>query len=208
MFDDLGAYARALGVKVELRSRLTELGPGPTIVATTLESARVLLKDDSLRWPSGRTVLLDLGLRWARRDAFVVSDLDSCGWLERFTAPDPTLAPRGESLVQVQMPIGPQETKVDGLARLERLADSALPSWRERVTYRREAVAEARTGAVDLPGSTWRDRPAIDRGNGVFLAGDRVAAPGLLSEVSLTSAIRAADLAVTEVGLVARGAAS
>lgn len=196
MFDDLDRYARALGVKVELGSRLTQLGPGPTIVATALESARVLLKDDALQWPSGRAVLLDLGLRRAPRDAFAVSDLDSCGWLERFTAPDPTLAPKGESLVQLQVPIGPHESKAHGVARLEALADSALPSWRERVTYRLEAVADARTGAVDHPGTSWRDRPAIDRGAGVFLAGDRVAAPGLLSEVSLTSAIRAAQLAV------------
>lgn len=48
------------------------------------------------------------------------------------------------------------------------------------------------TGAVDLPGTTWRDRPAIDRGNGIFLAGDQVAAPGLLSEVAFASASRAA----------------
>lgn len=205
MFDGLHAYATALAVKVELGSRVTELGAGPTIVATSLEAARVLLKDDSLQWPSGRTVLLDLGIRQARRDAFVVSDLDSCGWLETFTVPDPTIAPTGESLVQLQMPIAPKETKIDGVARLEALADTALPGWRERVTYRLEAVADARTGAVDHPGSSWRDRPAIDRGDGIYLTGDRVAAPGLLSEVSLTSAIRAANLAVSRRGPSANG---
>lgn len=47
-------------------------------------------------------------------------------------------------------------------------------------------------GAVDLPGTTWHDRPAIDRGNGIFLAGDQVAVPGLLSEVAFASASRAA----------------
>ena len=44
---------------------------------------------------------------------------------------------------------------------------------------------DARSGALDMPGTTWRDRPAVDRGDGVFLAGDMVAAPGLLAEVSL-----------------------
>ncbi|MDG4865980.1 FAD-dependent oxidoreductase, partial [Streptomyces sp. T-3] len=53
-----------------------------------------------------------------------------------------------------------------------------------------------RTGAVDRPGTTWRDRPAIDRGDGVYLAGDQVAAPGVLSEVSFNSAIEAATLAL------------
>jgi hypothetical protein len=46
---------------------------------------------------------------------------------------------------------------------------------------------------VDLPGTTWRDRPAIDRGEGVFLCGDQVAADGCLAEVSVASAIEAAN---------------
>lgn len=196
VFEDLQRRAKELGVRIELGSRVTEVGPGPTIVATELESARALLRDNSLRWPSGRTALLDLGLSRDLRDAFVVSDLDSCGWLETFSVPDATLAPPSESLVQMQMPISRDETKADGVARLEALADDALPGWRGRLRYRAEAVADARTGAVDYPGSTWRDRPEIDRGDGVFLVGDRVAAPGLLSEVSVASAIRAAEMVV------------
>ena len=46
------------------------------------------------------------------------------------------------------------------------------------------------------PGTSWRDRPAVDRGDGVFLAGDMVAAPGLLSEVSWASALEAGRLAL------------
>ena len=57
-------------------------------------------------------------------------------------------------------------------------------------------MANRRTGALDLPGQTWRDRPAIDRGGGVSLAGDQVAAPGLLSEVSFTSGVTAARMAL------------
>jgi hypothetical protein len=70
-----------------------------------------------------------------------------------------------------------------------------MPGWRERETWRRRQVMAARTGALDLPGTTWRDRPAIDRGEGVFLAGDMVAAPGLLSEVAWASGIEAGGLA-------------
>ncbi|CAM5327807.1 Phytoene dehydrogenase-like protein OS=Streptomyces albaduncus OX=68172 GN=FHS32_004002 PE=4 SV=1 [Streptomyces griseoloalbus] len=36
----------------------------------------------------------------------------------------------------------------------------------------------------------------MDRGDGVYLAGDRVAAPGVLSEVSFTSALTAVSLAL------------
>jgi hypothetical protein len=197
MFDEIAAYARKLGLIIELGSRVSSIGDGITIVATELESARSLLGDDSLDWPSGRAALLDLGVKRDRRDLFVVSDLDTCGWLENFTMPDPTIAPPDEHLVQMQMPIGPQASKADGIARLETIADHALPEWRQRTTYRLESLANARTGAVDLPGSSWRDRPAIDRGDDVYLVGDRVAAPGLLSEVSLNSGIRAAQLALS-----------
>ena len=59
---------------------------------------------------------------------------------------------------------------------------------------------DGRSGALDLPGSSWRDRPAIDRGDGVFLCGDQVAAPGCLAEVSFASAIEAAARALELVG--------
>lgn len=49
---------------------------------------------------------------------------------------------------------------------------------------------------MDLPGTSWRDRPAVDRGDGVYLAGDQVAAPGVLSEVSFNSALAAVSLAL------------
>ena len=55
---------------------------------------------------------------------------------------------------------------------------------------------DGRSGALDFPGSSWRDRPAIDRGGGIFLCGDQTAAPGCLAEVSWASAIQAASLAV------------
>ncbi|MEU1787411.1 NAD(P)-binding protein [Streptomyces sparsogenes] len=191
-------HAWKLGVRIETGSRLDALPTeqGPVIVATQLSAARALLGDTSLTWPSGRTVLVDLAVRTRRGDAFAVSDLDSPGWIERFTAQDPSLAPAGEQLIQGQVPIGPDETRGDGIARAEHLLDLGFPGWRERTVFRREALATGRTGAVDAPGTTWRDRPAIDRGDGVYLAGDQVAAPGLLCEVSFNSALTAATLAL------------
>jgi hypothetical protein len=55
---------------------------------------------------------------------------------------------------------------------------------------------ESRSGPLDYPGKTRRDRPAVDRGDGVYLAGDMVAAPGLLSEVAWASAVEASRLAL------------
>ena len=188
----LATHARALGVTIETGARVVELPAPPVIVATSLDAARRMLGTALPATESGRTVLLDLAVRADRRDAFVVSDLDAAGWLERYTLPDPSLAPPGESLIQAQLPLCDAEGKADGLARLEALVDQALPGWRGRVTWRRHGIANCRTGALDLPGQTWRDRPAVERGDGVYLAGDMVAAPGLLSEVSFHSAIMAA----------------
>jgi phytoene dehydrogenase-like protein len=200
LVSSLEVRARELGVNIEMGHSISELPAAPTILATELEVARELLADDSLRWPSGRTVCIDLGLRHRRGDPFVVSDMDEAGWIERFSAADATLAPKGEELVQAQMPIRPQESIDDAAARLERLLDASLPQWRERETWRRRQVMDARSGALDMPGSSWRDRPAVDRGDGVFLAGDMVAAPGLLSEVSWASALEASKLALEAIG--------
>jgi phytoene dehydrogenase-like protein len=204
LMEDLGAYARRLGVQIQTGKRIDRRPEGPVIVATSLAAARVLLEDDSLDWPSGQVGLLDLSLRRTAGDAFVVSDLDEGGWLEDFSVPDPTLAPPGCSAVQIQLPLRPGDDRSATVTRLERLADLGLPGWPDRIEFRRDAVARGRTGAVDYPGHTWRDRPAIDRGDGVYLVGDQVAAPGLLSEVSVASGIRAGQLAAGRAGISTR----
>jgi hypothetical protein len=150
----------------------------------------------SLTWLSGHSVCLDLAVRHRRGDPFVVVDLQETGWVERYTAQDPSLAPEGEELIQAQMPIRPGEAAATAADRLERLLDASYIGWRERETWRRRQVMYHRTGALDLPGQTWRDRPAIDRGEGVFIAGDMVAAPGCLSEIAWASGVEAAGLAL------------
>lgn len=159
VIDRMAARAWNLGVRMETLSRVDSLdalggtprksgkGTGPVIVATSLDAARRLLKDDSPTWPSGRIALLDLALRTRRGDPFAISDLDAPGWLERFTAQDHTLAPAGEQLLQGQFPIGPQQSRADGVARAERLLDLGFPGWRERI---RNAPA-GRVGA-SMPG--------------------------------------------------------
>jgi phytoene dehydrogenase-like protein len=188
---------RSLGVDVQTSARVQTLpADSPVILATELDQARRLLGDESLSWQSGNTVCLDIGLRQRRSDPTVVSDLDEAGWVSRYSTTDPSIAPDGEQLIQAQMPIRPGESSEQAGLRLERLLDLGVADWRERETWRRRQVMDARSGALDLPGSTWRDRPAIDRGDGVFLAGDMLAAPGLLAEVSWASAIEAARLAL------------
>jgi phytoene dehydrogenase-like protein len=201
LIERLEARARRLGVRIETGRAVDALPEPPVIVATELGQARGLLGDDSLAWLSGHAVCIDLGLEHRRGDPFVVSDLDEAGWIERYTAPDPSLAPDGEELVQAQVPVRPGESAAQATLRLERLLDASLPQRSERETWRRRQVMQGRTGALDLPGQTWRDRPAVDRGDGVYLAGDMVAAPGLLSEVAWASGVEASQLALGASGI-------
>jgi phytoene dehydrogenase-like protein len=196
----LEARARALGVEVVTSRRADAVPEPPVIVATELSQARTLFGDESLHQLSGRTVCFDVGLEQRRGDPWVVFDLDEAGWVERFSAADRSLAPKGKELVQAQMPIRPSEATDAAHARLETLFDQSFDGWRDRVTWRRRQVMDGRTGALDLPGATWRDRPAIDRGDGVLLAGDMVAAPGLLGEVAAASGHEAAQRALAYAG--------
>lgn len=192
----LGERAHELGVEIETGAEVSELPPAPVIVATGLSEAAEMLGDTELTWEGGHAVCLDLGLRRRKGDPFIVSGLDRPGWVERFSRSDRSLAPRGEDLVQAQIGVGPEEAVDRAAGRLEEMLDLSFEGWRDRVTWRRRQVMQGRTAALDLPGHTWRDRPAIARGDGVFVAGDHMAAKGLLSEVSWASAIEAAQGAV------------
>jgi len=196
LVDGLGVRARHLGVRIDTGHHVASLPSSPVILATDLPAARRLLGDDSLQWEGARTALLDVGLVVRPGDPFVVSDLDEAGWVERFTAPDPSLAPAGHSLLQAQLGLRTGESLDSGVARIERTLDLAYPDWRSREVWRRRSAVDGKSGALDPPGTTWRDRPAIARGDGVFLAGDMVAAPGMLSEVSFNSALEASVLAL------------
>lgn len=196
VIDRMESAARARGVQIETSSRITCLPEkGTVIVATTLDSARQLFDSPELKWEGGRAALLDIGLRHNDADPFAVFDFDEGAMIECFTSQDRTLAPVGQDLLQGQIPLRPGESKAEGLHRLEAVFDLSFPAWRQRTTWRREQAATNRTGAVDLPGYTWRDRPAVDQGDRRYLIGDAVAAPGLLAEVSINSALTASALA-------------
>lgn len=199
LVDRLADAARARGVQVETGARVDDLGElrgGPVVVAVEPGAARRLLGDDGLRVESPRVALVDVGLTSRRGDLYVVLDGDEAMFLTRPSAVVPSLAPEGQEVVQVSAPLRPDEDLEAGVARAERLLDGAFRDWREREVWRRRSVVGESTGALDLPGATWRDRPPVDYGDGLWLAGDWVASPGHLSEVSCTSAVEAAAGAV------------
>lgn len=191
LVDRMAQRARALGVRIEFDCRVDHLPDRPVILAVPLAVARSLTADATLAATGTRTALLDVGVERWRGMPFIVSDLDASGWIETFSMADASLAPSGHHVIQAQAGLRPGESLTDGVERLEDVLDVGYPGWRPREVWRRRAHIEDQSGAVDLPGHTWRDRPAVDRGDGVFVVGDMIAAPGLLSEVSHASALQA-----------------
>jgi phytoene dehydrogenase-like protein len=199
LVDELERRARGLGVCLQTGAHVQQLPEAPVIVATELSEAARLIGDGGLRWPGGKTLCLDLGLRRGEGGPAIVSDFDEAGWIGRYSAANRSVAPEGHELIQAQMPMRPNESAEQASLRLRRLLDISLQDWQGRETWRRRQVMDRRSGAIELPGFTWRERPAIDQGGGVFLAGDMVAAPGMLAEVSWASAVEASRLALAHV---------
>lgn len=200
LIDTLAHEAEAAGVRIELRSPWSERPDGPTVIATSLDRARALLRDDSLVWPQARTASFDVALRRSWRDPAGILDIDDRVYASRYSAVDPSLAPSGESLLQCVAGVREDEEPAAAHARIERVLDRGYRGWRDRITWKRHGFHAAGASPADPPGTCWRDRPAIERGDDCWLAGDSVAAPGVLSEVSLESARIAARSLLEKTG--------
>jgi phytoene dehydrogenase-like protein len=82
-------------------------------------------------------------------------------------------------------------------AVLETMADSVQPSWRERVTLERFLPRMVAVSAMSTPdGGGLAGRPDIDRGEGLYLAGDWVGSEGWLVDAALSSGSAAAAAAL------------
>lgn len=195
IIEALARHAKKCGVRIEMNEKISSLPDGPVIVATDFRAARRLLGDDSIDWPTPRTAMFDLAVRPHRRDRVAVLDVDRGVYISDYSAYDPNLAPEGEHLFQCCSGLREAEKLESGLERIRAVLDLALPDWRSRTSWKRQGLSQG-AGAADPPGTSWRDRPRVRRGDDRWLAGDRVAAPGLLGEVSFASAYRAADEAV------------
>ena len=199
----LADRAATCGVQIKVGDKVTAatFPSGPTVVATRLPAASRLLERD-LCWPGGRTALMDVAVSPGRRGwpgtvIDIRGDLRTCCLIDRMTATFPNLLGcRGAELFQAQLGISAHTSREEAAARIENTFDQAAGGWRERVVWQRSLILADATGAVDPPGATWRDRPAIEQGDDRFLAGDAAAAPGILSEVAVNSGIDAARRAL------------
>jgi phytoene dehydrogenase-like protein len=185
----LAGRAASLGAQICTQTRVAALPAGPAILATSLATARQLTGDRSLAWPSARVATVDLGSRAdGGPDWFRVMDLDDRIYAARYSLADPTVALPGHELVQISAACAPGERKTDAERRVQRLLDQSWPGWRAAVQWHRSSVRTHCTGAIDLPGTTWRDRPAVRRSTALNVATDQSAAPGLLAEVGIAAA--------------------
>jgi phytoene dehydrogenase-like protein len=183
----LADAARELGVRIEKRHPVVALPSPPVVVATSPAAAARLLGKPRHAVAGTRVALLDLALEDGIQLPSGVFDFDERLYLARYTAFDSSLAPGGVELIQIACGCRAGERSADVHARISGVLDSLSPEWRDHVRWSRKSLQRAATGAVDQPGRSWRDRPAIQLRNGVYRAGDYVAAPGLLGEVSFRS---------------------
>lgn len=193
LVDALEDRALSLGVRIARGTHARELPNAPVIIATDPRNASLLLKDETLSYSTGRAAALAVAIRPEKRPPTVVFDLEHPTVAVRHSSVDPSLVPAGQELIEAATGFAPSETLDAAVRRIEHFLDLAFGTWREHEAWRKVRSFDMGAGAVDLPGHTWRDRPAIRYGEGIFVAGDWVSAPGILSDVAFNSAIQVAS---------------
>jgi phytoene dehydrogenase-like protein len=196
LVDMLEERAVALGVTIVKGTHVRKLPDPPVIVATDPRNASLLLQDEILTYSTGRIALLAVAIRDRRQLPTVVFDVDHPTVAVRHSSVDPSLVPAGQQMIEAATGFPPLEKLDTAIRRMESFLDIAFKEWRPAEMWRSSRALDMAAGAVDVPGHTWRDRPSVDYGDGVFLAGDWVATSGLLSDVAFRSAIQAATKAV------------
>ncbi|MEV6150194.1 FAD-dependent oxidoreductase [Nonomuraea sp. NPDC052129] len=118
LVDLLAERAADLGVRIHTQTRVSALPAGPTILATSLATARQLTGDQSLTWPSARVATVDLGLR-----------VDGGGpdWLPQTNPPRPDCWPRSQSPPR-NSPSN-SSVKPPGPPKPSREPDASRPIW-------------------------------------------------------------------------------
>jgi phytoene dehydrogenase-like protein len=82
-------------------------------------------------------------------------------------------------------------------AALEALADSVQPGWREQVMLERFLPRMVAVSAIPTPaGGGLAARPGVERGEGLYLAGDWVGGEGWLVDAAISSGAAAAAAAL------------
>ena len=207
LVDALAVKAEAAGATLRTRAGVRALERGP-------EGWELTLDDESLRadvvvvaaggpdamakllgerapaapGPPAELSVLDLGLRRlpcrSRRFALGV---DKPTYLSRHSPPDHR---EGVLLSLASYAREPRPA-------LEEVADTVQPGWREQVRLERFLPRMVAVSATTTPaGGGLAGRPAVDRGDGLYLAGDWIGGEGWLVDAALASGAAAAAVAL------------
>jgi phytoene dehydrogenase-like protein len=138
--------------------------------------------------PAAELSVLDLGLEsLPRRSRRFALGVDKPTYLSRHSPPD------HRDGVLLSLASYTREPRAD----LEAVADAVQPGWRERVTLERFLPRMVAVSAIPTPdGGGLAGRPAVDRGDGLFLAGDWIGGEGWLVDAAISSGAAAAAAAL------------
>jgi hypothetical protein len=138
--------------------------------------------------PAAELSVLDLGLRsLPRRSRRFALGVDRPTYLSRHSPPEHRV---GVLLTLASYAREPR-------AALEELADAIQPGWREQAMLERFLPRMVAVSAIPTPaGGGLAGRPAIDRGGGLYLAGDWVGGEGWLVDAAIASGAAAAAAAL------------
>ena len=132
------------------------------------------------------TLDLGLGSLPRRRRTFGLG-IDEPTYISKHSPPG---HPGGVLMSLIRYERGPRET-------LEAVAEVVQPGWRDRLTFDRFLPRMVAVSAIPTPATGGlAGRPAIDRGNGLFVAGDWVGPEGWLLDAALSSGAAAAGALV------------
>ncbi|HEY1853283.1 MAG TPA: FAD-dependent oxidoreductase [Solirubrobacterales bacterium] len=133
--------------------------------------------------PPAELSVLDLGLeRLPRRGRTFATGIDEPAYLSRHSPPDHR---DGVLLSLAGYTAQPRQA-------LEAIADAVQPGWRERLTMERFLPRMTPITAVPTPAAGLAGRPAVDRGDGLYLAGDWIGPEGWLVDAAISSGAAAA----------------
>jgi phytoene dehydrogenase-like protein len=192
--DRLATHARSVGVEIRLSHHVAELPEAPVVVATPPRVAERLLERE-IPFRGTSVAILDAGVAGLVKAPFATMDLDERTYVARYSAADDSLAPAGAELIQTSTPVRDGEPREQAARRAREALGRVVSDWEERCLWQRANVVVGGTGAVDRPDFPFESRPEIGQGDGIFLAGDYVQAPGMLSEVAWASGCKAGVLA-------------
>jgi phytoene dehydrogenase-like protein len=138
--------------------------------------------------PAAELSVLDLGLRrLPHRTRRFALGIDQATYLSRHSPPDHR---DGVLLSLAGYAREPRET-------LEDLAGAVQPGWRDQVTFERFLPRMVAVSAISTPaGSGLAGRPGVDRGEGLYLAGDWFGPEGWLVDAAIASGSAAAAAAL------------